>query len=154
MTGVLAYIGLGSNVGDREAYIRRALAELARHDRIDVESVSRLRETEPWGYVDQPAFLNGACTVRTSLSPGELLDVMLDVERRLGRRRGRRWGPRVIDLDLLLFGSERIEQEGLAVPHPRLAEREFVLEPLLDLDPALRLPDGSSVRDLLATARR
>ena len=114
-------------------------------------ATSRLRWTEPWGYPDQAPFLNGACALETTLRPDELLGVLLDVERSLGRRRdGPRFGPRAIDLDLLLYGDETVALPDLTVPHPRLAERAFALEPLLDLDPDLELPDGRRVSELLA----
>ena len=147
-----AYIGVGANLGDREATLRRALELLSRHPAIDLVAVSALRETEPWGLADQPPFLNGAALVRTSLPPGELLDVMLGVERTLGRRRtGPRYGPRTIDLDLLLYGDRTIDEPGLAIPHPHLHERAFALEPLLDLDPDVEIPGRGRVADLLAT---
>src|SRR5918999_2392268 len=137
-----AYVGLGSNLGDRERHLRSALAALDAPD-VRVLAVSRFRETDPVGYVDQPRFLNAAALVETELSATELLERLLAVERSLGRERtGPRYGPRTIDLDLLLYGDERIDQPGLTVPHPRLAERTFVLEPLAELDPALTLPDG------------
>ena len=115
-----------------------------------VVAVSRFRETDPVGYVDQPRFLNGACLVETRLSARALLERLLAVERALGRERtGPRFGPRTIDLDLLLYGDEEIDEPGLTVPHPRLAERRFALEPLADLDPGLTLPDGRRVVHLL-----
>jgi 2-amino-4-hydroxy-6-hydroxymethyldihydropteridine diphosphokinase len=146
-----AYVGLGANLGDREATIRRAVERLAAEPGIEVVAVSTLRETDPVGYADQPRFLNGAAAVETELSARELLERLLAVERELGRVRGEgpRYGPRAIDLDLLLFGDEVVDEAGLAVPHPRLAERRFVLEPLHELAPALRLPDGRAVRELL-----
>jgi 2-amino-4-hydroxy-6-hydroxymethyldihydropteridine diphosphokinase len=148
---VLAYIGLGSNLGDREATIRAALERLAASPRIVVEAVSSLRETDPVGYVDQPRFLNGAAALRTELQPRELLERLQQVERELGRdRSGPRFGPRTIDLDLLLYGTEQIDENGLEIPHPRLAERKFVLEPLAELDSALEVPGRGSVRALLA----
>ena len=129
----------------------RAVELLGGDPDIDVAAVSTFRETAPVGHLDQPRFLNGAVAVETDLSPRELLERMLAVERRLGRdRTGPRFGPRTIDLDLLLYGSETIDEPGLQVPHPRLAERRFALEPLADLDPELALPDGRRVRDLLA----
>jgi 2-amino-4-hydroxy-6-hydroxymethyldihydropteridine diphosphokinase len=140
-----AYVGLGANLGDREAAIENALALLP-----GVVAVSELRETEPVGVVDQPPFLNGVAALETSLSPRELLDTLLAVERALGRERRERWGPRTIDLDLLLYGDETVELEELTVPHPRLPERAFALEPLVDLDPDLELPDGRRVSELLA----
>jgi 2-amino-4-hydroxy-6-hydroxymethyldihydropteridine diphosphokinase len=115
-----------------------------------VVAVSRFRETDPVGYVHQPRFLNAACRVETDLSARELLERLLAVERALGRERtGPRFGPRTIDLDLLLYGDETIDEPGLTVPHPRLAERTFVLEPLVELDPDLALPDGRRVLHLL-----
>jgi 2-amino-4-hydroxy-6-hydroxymethyldihydropteridine diphosphokinase len=148
---VRAYVGLGANLGDREGTIRRALALLAEDSAIQVVAVSRLRETDPVGYADQPRFLNGAAALETELAARALLDRLMAVERRLGRVRGEgpRFGPRPIDLDLLLYGEETIDEPGLTVPHPRLDERRFVLEPLHELDPALALPDGRRVRDLL-----
>jgi len=148
-TMTLAYIGIGSNLGDREATIHDAL-ELLR-ERVRVVSVSSLRETEPWGVADQPRFVNGAVAVETELGARDLLDTLLELERQLGRtREGERWGPRTIDLDLLLYGDAEIDEPGLAVPHPRLHEREFVLEPLAELDPALRIPGRGAVAGLLA----
>ncbi|HEX2045124.1 MAG TPA: 2-amino-4-hydroxy-6-hydroxymethyldihydropteridine diphosphokinase [Gaiellaceae bacterium] len=146
-----AYVGLGANLGDREATIRRAVGLVGAQEGIEVVAVSSLRETEPVGYEDQPPFLNGALAVETTLSPRELLERLLAVERELGRRRGTgpRFGPRPIDLDLLLYGGEVVDEPGLTVPHPRLAERRFVLEPLHELDPALALPDGRRIVDLL-----
>jgi 2-amino-4-hydroxy-6-hydroxymethyldihydropteridine diphosphokinase len=148
-----AYVGLGANLGERELTIHRAVELLGSVSGIEVVAVSRLRETDPVGYEDQPRFLNGAAALDTELSPRELLDRLLAVERDLGRVRGDgpRFGPRAIDLDLLLFGGEVVDEDGLAVPHPRLAERRFALEPLHELDPGLTLPDGRAVRDLLAS---
>ena len=148
-----AYIGLGSNLGDRETLLRRAVELLGAEPGIDVVAVSSFRETDPVGYLDQPRFLNGACAVETELPPRALLERLLAVEQGLGRERGTgpRFGPRTIDLDLLLYGQETVDEPGLIVPHPRLAERRFALEPLLELDPKLALPDGRLVRELLST---
>jgi 2-amino-4-hydroxy-6-hydroxymethyldihydropteridine diphosphokinase len=141
----VAYVGLGANLGDREETIRAAVAELP-----DVVAVSPLRETDPVGVTDQPQFLNGVAALETELAPRELLDVLLAVERRLGRERRERWGPRTIDLDLLLYGDEVIDEDGLKIPHPRLHERRSVLEPLADLAPQLVVPGLGGVEDLLA----
>lgn len=147
----LVYIGLGANLGDRAATIRRALDLLAAGGDVEVEAVSSLRETDPVGYDDQPRFLNGAAALRTELAPRPLLERLQDMERRLGRdRSGPRFGPRTIDLDLLLYGSEQIDEPGLQIPHPRLQERRFVLEPLAELDERLEVPGRGSVRALLA----
>lgn len=140
-----AYVGVGANLGDRESTIRAAIAALP-----DVVAVSELRETDPVGVLDQPPFLNGAVALDTDLTPRELLDVLLEVERGLGRERRERWGPRTIDLDLLLYGGETLDAPGLAVPHPRLHERRFALEPLAELDPGLVVPGRGSVKNLLA----
>lgn len=147
----LAYIGLGSNLGDREATIHRALELLGAEDDIEVTAVSSLLETDPVGYEDQPRFLNGAAALRTELPARDLLERMFAVERELGRKRtGPRFGPRTIDLDLLLYGQESIDEPGLRIPHSRLAERRFVLEPLAELDRELEVPGRGSVRALLA----
>jgi len=141
----LAYVGLGANLGDREASIRQAAA------RIGATRLSPVIETEPWGYADQPRFLNAVAEVDTELSPRALLDLLLDVERELGRERtGPRYGPRTIDLDLLLYGDEQIDEPGLQVPHPRLHERAFVLEPLAALVPERKIPGNGTVQDALA----
>jgi 2-amino-4-hydroxy-6-hydroxymethyldihydropteridine diphosphokinase len=144
----VAYIGLGSNLGAREENLRAALERLGR---VGPLRVSRLRETEPVGVIDQPRFLNAAAELETDLGPRELLARLLEIERELGRERvaETRWGPRPIDLDLLVYGEEAIDEPGLTVPHPRLAERRFALEPLHELAPELRLPDGRRIRDLL-----
>jgi 2-amino-4-hydroxy-6-hydroxymethyldihydropteridine diphosphokinase len=140
-----AYVGLGSNLGDREGLIREA-AEL-----IGAARLSTIIETEPWGKTDQPRFLNAVAEVETDLDPLAFLTHLLDVERRLGRERvGARWGPRTIDLDLLLFGDDVFDQPGLVVPHPRLVERGFVLEPLAELVPELGIPGIGTVRAALA----
>ena len=145
-----AYIGVGSNLGDREATIEHALELVARPPDISVTAVSTLRETDPVGILDQPRFLNGAARVETSLGPRGLLDVLLAVESELGRERRERWGPRTIDLDLLLFGELELDEPGITLPHPRLHERRFALEPLAELEPTLRVPGRGRVKDLLA----
>ena len=148
------YVGLGANLGDREATIRRALQLLDSDEDVRVVAVSTLRETEPVGLVDQPRFVNGAALLETELSPREVLDRLLRVERALGRtREGPRWGPRTIDLDLLVHDSAIVDEPGLRVPHPRLAERRFVLEPLAELDPELVVPGLGPVATLLASLR-
>jgi 2-amino-4-hydroxy-6-hydroxymethyldihydropteridine diphosphokinase len=148
---VRACIGLGSNLGDREATIRRAVELIASSADVEVVAVSALRETEPWGPVEQPAYLNGALVLETEQGPRAVLDLLLDVERRLGRvRDGGRWGPRTIDLDLLLYGERSIDEPGLTLPHPRLHERRFALEPLAELAPDAIVPGRGSVSELLA----
>lgn len=147
-----SFVGLGANLEDPRAQIGRALELLAAEDGVEVVAVSTLRETDPVGFEHQPRFLNGVAELRTTLGARELLDRLLAIERRLGRVRGEgpRFGPRTIDLDLLLYGGETIEEPGLTVPHPRLHERRFALEPLLDLDPELAIPGRGRVADVLA----
>jgi 2-amino-4-hydroxy-6-hydroxymethyldihydropteridine diphosphokinase len=145
-----AFVGIGSNLGDRESNLRRAIELLSAEDGVEVVAVSEIRETDPVGPVEQGPFLNGAVEVETSLGPQELLGRLLSVENGLGRVRSERWGPRTIDLDLLLYGGERVDEAGLSVPHPRLHERRFVLEPLADLDPTLEIPGLGAISTLLA----
>jgi 2-amino-4-hydroxy-6-hydroxymethyldihydropteridine diphosphokinase len=141
---VFAYIGLGSNLGDRRAMIAGAL------ERLQPCRVSTIVETEPWGVVDQPRFLNAVAEIETDLEPAELLDRLLDVERDLGRVRREKWGPRAIDLDLLLYGDRRVASDALSVPHPHLHERKFVLEGLAELCPDRTVPGlDRTVRQLL-----
>jgi 2-amino-4-hydroxy-6-hydroxymethyldihydropteridine diphosphokinase len=132
---VQAYVGLGSNLGGREATLHGAVERLRITPGVDVVAVSTLRETEPVGPVtDQPTFLNGVVELETSLAARELLDLLLTIEAEFGRTRtGPPGGPRTLDLDLLLYGDERIDERGLQVPHPRLGERVFVLGPLAEL---------------------
>jgi 2-amino-4-hydroxy-6-hydroxymethyldihydropteridine diphosphokinase len=146
----LAYVGLGANLGPREITLLRAVDLLAETEGVEVQAVSQLRETEPVGVVEQPRFLNGAVVLDTSLSPRELLDRLLEIERELGRVRDVRWGPRVVDLDLLVYGDRQIDEPGLRVPHPRLHERRFALEPLAELDPELDVPGLGRVENALA----
>jgi 2-amino-4-hydroxy-6-hydroxymethyldihydropteridine diphosphokinase len=145
-----AYVGLGSNLGDREGTIRGAVAALAAEDGIELVGVSTLRETEPVGVGEQPPFLNGAAALETTLGARELLDRLLAVEQRFGRARvPGEHGPRTLDLDLLLYGDEMVDEPGLTVPHPRLHERRFVLEPLAELAPGLVVPGRGKVESLL-----
>ena len=146
-----AYVGLGANLGAREEILRHAIALLGEREEVEVVAVSTLRETEPVGLVRQPRFLNGAVELQTTLDPRQLLTALLAIEQELGRvRDGKRWGPRTVDLDLLVYGDEVVEEPGLRVPHPRLAERRFALEPLAELDPALVIPGRGRVSELLA----
>ena len=146
-----AYVGLGANLGDREATIRKAIAVIEATPGISVTRISTLRETEPWGPVEQPAYVNGAIEVETELDPRAVLSVLLYVERGLGRvRTGERWGPRAIDLDLLLYGDQVVDEPGLTLPHPRLYERRFALEPLAELAPGAVVPGRGTASELLA----
>ena len=145
--GVRAYLGLGSNLGDRLGNLRRAVALLGQRDGIRVVRSSRVFETEAVG-PPQPDYLNAVAEVETSLTARQLLDECLAIERDIGRVRTERWGPRVIDVDLLTFGDQRIDEPGLTVPHPRMHERGFVLVPLLELDADPPLPNGRRVAEL------
>jgi 2-amino-4-hydroxy-6-hydroxymethyldihydropteridine diphosphokinase len=149
---IRAFVGLGSNLGDRETTLRAAVGRLGSLPETEVRSVSAFRDTEPVGYVHQPRFLNGAVELETALGPRELLGALLDLERDFGRDRSSSppQGPRTLDLDLLLYGDEAIDEPGLEVPHPRLHERAFVLEPLAELDAALEVPGRGPVQALLA----
>lgn len=145
---IQAYIGLGSNMGSREQLLLEAVRRLDEHPQIRVEACSGLYETEPVGYLDQPPFLNMAVRVATTLPPKDLLFTMLEIERSLGRTRDIRWGPRTLDLDLLLYGQQSLESEELTVPHPRMVERAFVIIPLLEIigDDALPLSETLKAR--------
>jgi 2-amino-4-hydroxy-6-hydroxymethyldihydropteridine diphosphokinase len=143
------HIGLGGNLGDPIATLREALARIAQLPGVELDGVSSAYESAPVGLEDQPPFVNAAARVLTDVPLRELLDGLLAVERHLGRVRSVRYGPRTCDLDVLLAGDEVVDEPGLAVPHPRLAERRFALEPLLELDPGLRLPGGTPLSVLL-----
>ena len=146
----LAYVGLGSNLGDRRGLIREALKRLSRIDGVRVLKRSRIIETDPVGNTEQPKFLNAVAEVETRLEPKPLLRRLRAVERELGRVRHERWGPRTIDLDLLLWGDRSMATPRLTLPHPRLAERRFVLAPLAELCPRRRVPGtGRTVHGLL-----
>jgi 2-amino-4-hydroxy-6-hydroxymethyldihydropteridine diphosphokinase len=147
---IVAYIGLGSNLGDKMSALSGAVDSLAGSDGVDVDGLSPVYRTEPVGYIAQDDFVNMVVRITTSLAPDELLKTCLAIEDRLGRERSQHKGPRTIDLDILLYGTEVIETESLTVPHKCIREREFVLRPLFDLDPDIELPpDSARVRDLL-----
>ncbi|RFB80137.1 2-amino-4-hydroxy-6-hydroxymethyldihydropteridine diphosphokinase [Methylovirgula sp. 4M-Z18] len=146
---VEACIGLGGNVGDVRQHLRAALHLLRQAPGMQALQASSLFRTPPWGKLDQPPFLNMAAIVRTSLSPQELLALCLAIERAQGRVREDRWGPRTLDLDILTYGDRHIAEPGLAIPHPHMAVRAFVLAPLAEIAPDLRVNDVP-VRDLLA----
>jgi 2-amino-4-hydroxy-6-hydroxymethyldihydropteridine diphosphokinase len=145
------YLGLGSNVGDRESHLRAAIEMLREHG-VEVEAVSSTYETEPVGEVlDQTDFLNAAIRIRTELEPEELLDLCKEIEIARGRALDApRHSPRPLDVDLLLLGDLELSTERLTLPHPEVSSRRFVLVPLLELDPELTLPEGERIADLLA----
>ncbi len=138
MSEVTAYLGLGSNLGDRETHLRKALSLLG--DAGEIIALSSVYETEPWGYAEQPSFLNIVCGFRTSLSPPELLALAQEVERSLGRVRTVRYGPRTMDVDILLYGDLVLDTPDLQIPHPRIPERAFVLAPLAEIAPDVEHP--------------
>ncbi|VED33485.1 2-amino-4-hydroxy-6-hydroxymethyldihydropteridinepyrophosphokinase [Staphylococcus warneri] len=130
---VKAYLGLGSNIGDRAHQLQQAIRIIDQYQYIDVTSISPIYETEPVGYTDQPQFLNLCIEIETTLNPQELLKRCLETEEALHRVRKIRWGPRTLDVDILLYGNEIIEEDNLIIPHPRMTERAFVLIPLNDI---------------------
>lgn len=144
------YLGLGSNVGNRLENLRRAAAMLGQSQGLSCFQASRIYETEPWGFADQPPFLNCVIRAFTLLEPGEVLQLAHSVEDALGRERAVRWGPRVIDVDILIMDNLTIETEELVIPHPRMWERAFVLVPLMDLAPDMTTPGGVSLAQRVA----
>jgi len=150
-TFVRAYIGLGSNLDDPEGQLHRAVKALREIPNSRLTAVSPFYRSRPMGPAEQPDYVNAVAMLDTRLEPLALLDALQAIEQQQGRvRTGERWGPRTLDLDLLLYGTEVIEMPRLSVPHPGLKERNFVLQPLADLAPELILPDGSSIAALLA----
>lgn len=144
---MISYISLGANLGDRLNQLQQAVEMLKAHEQITVRAVSSFYETKPVGVTDQPDFINAVVKLETSLQPMELLEAVQSVEQALGRERKEKWGPRIIDLDILLYENEVIESESLVLPHPRMTERGFVLLPLEEICPDLILPDGRSIRE-------
>jgi 2-amino-4-hydroxy-6-hydroxymethyldihydropteridine diphosphokinase len=142
-----AVIALGSNLGNRELNIDSAIAELAKI--IEITHLSTNHETDPVGGPEQPKYLNAVAIADSHLDPRELLIAMLEIENKLGRKRDIHWGPRTIDLDLIIFGNEVIDSEVLVLPHPRAHERKFVLEPWLEIDPAAEIPGLGQVESIL-----
>ena len=147
---VHAWVGLGGNVGDAIATVHAALDALARLPGTRLLRASRLYRTPAWGVREQADFINAVALLETSLSPRMLLQRMLEIERSFGRERRERWGPRVLDLDLLMYGDDVIDEPGLHVPHPHLHERAFALLPLLDVSPDATIPRHGSARDALS----
>jgi 2-amino-4-hydroxy-6-hydroxymethyldihydropteridine diphosphokinase len=146
-----AFIGLGSNVGDRLQFLQRAVKRLVETISVQVIDVSSVYETAPVGPAAQAWFLNAVVAVDTSLSPSTLLDQTQAIERALGREITYRWGPRTIDLDILLYGNTQVRTATLVIPHAELCQRAFVMIPLLELDPNIVLPDGIAVSACLHT---
>jgi 2-amino-4-hydroxy-6-hydroxymethyldihydropteridine diphosphokinase len=134
------FLGLGTNLGDRRENLLSALRLLGGMKGMEIREVSSVYETEPWGVLDQPGFLNMVAVAHTSRDPRGVLDACREVEEEMGRIRDRKWGPRIIDVDILLYNDIQLEQEDLVIPHPHMLEREFVLVPLLELRPEISLP--------------
>ncbi len=150
---VQAYLSLGSNLGDRRAMLEAALARLEASGRVRVETRSSLYETEPVTNLDQPWFLNLVAEITTDLGPEALLDLTQSIERDLGRVRAIRWGPRSVDIDILLYGTEVVATPRLKIPHPEMTHRRFVLVPLLEIAPQITLPDGRRLEGILKGLR-
>ncbi|MEA2574187.1 MAG: 2-amino-4-hydroxy-6-hydroxymethyldihydropteridine diphosphokinase [Chloroflexia bacterium] len=145
----IAYLGLGSNIGDRELYLRAALEGLGKVEGTRVIAASGMYCSKPWGNVDQPDFVNMVASIQTRLEPGELLTACKRLEREAGRTVGERWGPRVLDIDILLYDDLTLNGPSLTIPHPRMWQRRFVLMPLAELLPDLRDPGCRPVGELL-----
>jgi 2-amino-4-hydroxy-6-hydroxymethyldihydropteridine diphosphokinase len=145
------YLSLGGNIGDPAQAMGEALRMLDADALTEVSAVSSLYRTSPWGNTDQPDFINAAAEIRTGRSPRELLDLCLEAERKLKRVRAERWGPRLVDLDILIFGGRTIHEPGLEIPHPRMLERAFVLAPLAEIAPDFAV-DGETLSRRLAAA--
>lgn len=143
------YIGLGSNMGDKAENLARARQMINSVDDTEITKTSSLYKTAPWGKTDQDDFINQVIEIETELTPLELLHQLQNIEIKLGRQRNEQWGPRVIDLDVLLYGEETIEMAELKVPHPYLMQRLFVLMPLQEIEPELIFPDGSKIVEVL-----
>jgi 2-amino-4-hydroxy-6-hydroxymethyldihydropteridine diphosphokinase len=151
-TMVQACIGLGANLGDAAGTLRQAVIALGQREDVAVRRMSRCYRTPAWGREDQPDFVNAVALLETRLPPRALLDLLLAVEADFGRHRidGERWGPRTLDLDLLLYGDAVIDEPGLRVPHPHLHERAFALVPLLEIMPDARIPGYGDARDAVS----
>ncbi|MDD3364259.1 MAG: 2-amino-4-hydroxy-6-hydroxymethyldihydropteridine diphosphokinase [Syntrophomonas sp.] len=147
------YIGLGSNLGNKSKNIQNALDFIADIEGVNINKLSSLYLTAPWGRTDQDHFINQVIEIETDLSALKLLYHLQDIEIKLGRQRDGKWGPRIIDLDVLLYGEEIINLEELKVPHPYLLERLFVLIPLAEINSEIQFPDGSKIREVLSRAR-
>lgn len=145
----IVYLSLGSNLGERADYLREAISKLSEHKQISVEKSSSFYETEPVGYQDQPWFYNAVVKISTTLIPEELLFYTKEVENILGRERKIKWGPRTVDIDILMFNGIEQKKADLTIPHPRMLERAFVLYPLAEIEPTLVLPTGDRISEFI-----
>lgn len=150
----VAYIGIGSNLGDRKNNCQKAVELLGEYG-VKAIKTSSMYETEPWGVKDQPEFINMAVEAETSLAPRGLLNALKGIEKRMGRAPSEKYGPRVIDLDILLYGDVVVEEHGLKIPHPHMHERDFVLRPLMEIAPEVVHPvSGKRITELLSRSPR
>ena len=145
----LVYLSLGSNLEDKAAYLKQALKCLTDTPLIKVTGKSSVYQTDPVGFVEQDFFLNGVLELETKLEPGALLNVTQDIENRLGRKRTIHWGPRTMDIDILLFNEELVSERSLIIPHPEMHRRRFVLVPLVELNPSLIIPSWGEAKEVL-----
>ncbi len=144
------FLGLGSNICNRETYLRKAVSALGDREDVQINRISSIYETEPWGKKDQDVFLNQVAEIETELGPRKLMAVCQEIEKSLGREKNEKWGPRTIDIDLLLFGDQIVDENNLHVPHPRLSERLFVLIPLCEVASGVIVPGlGQTVQNVL-----
>lgn len=147
-----AYLGLGSNMGDKLLYLKEAIEEIGKLEKTEVLAVSSLYITKPWGKTDQDDFLNQVVCIKTNLTPQELLKSLQDIEINMGRQRNQKWGPRIIDIDILLYGDEVIHTEELIIPHPYMKQRLFVLVPLAEINENVIFPDdGTHIQEVLSS---
>lgn len=146
-----AYLGLGSNIGDKALYLRQAVEEIGRLKETEILALSSIYITKPWGKTDQEDFFNQVICIKTGLSPQDLLKSLQNIEINMGRERTQKWGPRIIDIDILLYGDEVIHTEELVVPHPYMKQRLFVLVPLEEINKNVIFPDdGTHIQEVLS----
>lgn len=145
------YLSLGSNIGDKKAYLEEAIIEIGKIAKTELRAVSSFYITKPWGKLEQADFINMVIKIMTSLSAERLLENLQNIEMKMGRQDNGRWGPRIIDIDILLYGDKIIHTEELVVPHPHMKQRLFVLVPLMELNPDLVFPDdGAHIQEVLS----
>jgi 2-amino-4-hydroxy-6-hydroxymethyldihydropteridine diphosphokinase len=146
---MLCYIGLGSNIGNAQVNVEKAIQEINQVKDVSVVKVASFYLTKAWGFTDQQDFINTAATIKTKLTADELLNVFQDIEKDMGRVRHEKWGPRIIDRDIFLYADKVVDQPRLSVPHPHILERNFVLVPLLELDSEITVPNQGKLRELI-----
>lgn len=154
MNKVISYLGLGSNIGNTKDNLDSAIKILNESKNCNILQVSSFYKTKPVGVTNQPDFLNAVVKIETQLSPEELLKLINSIENKLGRIRTIKWGPRTIDIDILIYGNIIINKENLVIPHPAMMERSFVLEPLSEIEPNMIMPNGENISDVLGRIRK